>query len=49
MRPNTALAAIMELNNDIGAARASGLAETPSGRAAARVSPRRVSRASCRA
>jgi leucyl-tRNA synthetase len=30
---NTALAAIMELSNDIGAARASGLAATPSGRA----------------
>jgi leucyl-tRNA synthetase len=30
---NTALAAIMELNNDIGAARASGLAATASGRA----------------
>jgi leucyl-tRNA synthetase len=32
-RFNTALAAIMELNNDVGAARAFGLAATPSGRA----------------
>jgi leucyl-tRNA synthetase len=32
-RFNTALAAIMELSNDIGAARASGLAAAPSGRA----------------
>jgi leucyl-tRNA synthetase len=32
-RFNTALAALMELSNDIGAARASGLAATPSGQA----------------
>lgn len=32
-RFNTALAAIMELNNDIGTARASGLAATPQGKA----------------
>jgi leucyl-tRNA synthetase len=32
-RFNTALAAIMELSNDIGAARASGMASSPSGRA----------------